>query len=257
MIAAESKVDDPNNRECGNKFADINTATDSVDATKAYYDRMAENYRENVQKWGYNMPEQSVEMFLKNCNMRIEDGKSHLRVLDLACGDGLVGIELKKKLDSWVEQLGIEFNLELFGADLSTGMLDLCKQLKRDQDIQLYNDLHQADLGDSEQFRELFSGTEADVTFCIGSNSYFEKKPEILQTWLLACKRHGYIIFTSKTVVWEFWEPYQEKLCEEKIWEKIAVSSDLNYLPGFKPDDNDRERFEKERVRIYVYQKLV
>ncbi len=78
-----------------------------VSNPEAYYRNFAKNYEESVVGWGYSIPAETVRATLRSYRP-----KTSADILDLGCGDGLVGVELKKQ--------GF-FNIK--GVDLSEEML--------------------------------------------------------------------------------------------------------------------------------------
>ena len=91
-----------------------------------YYDKLAEDYDELVQAWGYFMPEATTEALLKHADLA---PNSEASILDLGCGNGLCGVSLGKK--------GLK---NLVGLDISP------KSLKVAQSRGCYKSLQIADL---------------------------------------------------------------------------------------------------------------
>merc|ERR1719317_1323617 len=107
--------------ECGEEFAgDIN----KIEDPEEYYDKMAGNYEQVVRGWGYNMPE-VVSDKISEYTMA-QDSKT---VLDLGCGDGLVG-----------EALSCRGFTRITGLDIAGKMLKVASGRG------VYQELKQADL---------------------------------------------------------------------------------------------------------------
>ena len=194
------------------------------DQVGRYYDRMATDYnRVVVEKWGYTLPSavaDSVSNFVQ--------GKKGLRILDLGCGNGLVGAELRKK------NLNVA---KMVGMDISQGMLDGAKPSGD------YTALVKADLSKPLPVE----GTSFDLILCVGTSTYIE--PTVLTHWLdLLVPGTGLLCLTHKTAVMSKWENEQNRLvdCEKMCLEH--ESEPLPYLPGFS-----EERRLHERVKIYIF----
>ena len=202
-------------------FQDINSAS-SMDPEE-YYDQMANEYNEIVvKKWGYKMPEEVVRRLL------LAKVPCTSRVLDLGCGNGLVGVELYKN-----------GYMDICGVDISDKMIDLAQQTKT------YKNILKFDLSKNLPF----AADSYDALVCVGTTTYLD--PSVIHEWCRIVKFGGYIVFTHKTAVWKIWEPIQEQLAHDMKIEKLSVSEDLPYLPGFSEDARLHER-----ARIYIYKVL-
>ena len=196
------------------------------DQVGQYYDRMATDYnRMVVEKWGYKLPSavtDSVSKFVK--------GKQGLHILDLGCGNGLVGDELRKK------NLDIA---KLVGMDISQGMLDGAKPSGS------YTALIKADLCKPLPV----DATLFDVIFCVGTSTYIE--PTVLTHWLdLLVPGAGLLCLTLKTAVMSKWENEQNRLIDCGKMCLKHQSKPLPYLPGFSEESKLHER-----VKIYIFER--
>lgn len=203
----------------GNKHTNINKLA-MADA-EAYYDKMAEEYEATVRGWGYMMPELVASKAL-------ELAPGSLRVLDLGCGDGLVGVAFGASART----------LQMTGVDVSGKMLQTAAKRK------CYASLVKADLSK----RLPLPDASYDMIVCVGTTSYLE--PAVLADWLRIVRVGGLVGFTHKTVVWPTWEPAQERLLDEGAWSLVYMSDKLQYLPGY--DENARLN---ERAKIYFYRR--
>jgi len=190
-----------------------------------YYNNMADNYEETVRDWGYNMPQvvaNTLERFL------LDDGVDvpSVKVLDLGCGDGLVGVELYKRSIT-----------KITGADISANMLAKANQRG------VYSAILKRDLNEPLSLPE----DRWDVITCVGTTTYLN--PEILADWLKAVRVGGLIVFTTKKSFVEVWEKQSVELQESGKWEKVWISDPLPYLPNLRS-------FELEFAKIYVYRKI-
>ena len=190
-----------------------------------YYDKMANEYNNVVvEKWGYKMPQEVTKCLLTN------NISKDLNILDLGCGNGLVGEELYK--NGYVD---------ITGVDISDKMMDMARKTGS------YKNVLKSDLSKELPFDE----NSYSVLVCVGTTTYLD--PSVLHDWCKVIKKGGYLIFTHKTAVWKIWEPVQKILInDDKKIEQIFISEDLPYLPGF----SDEAKLH-ERARIYIYRVLV
>ena len=121
-----------------------------VDSIAHYYDKLAQDYDAAVRAWGYCLPETVVELLFKYADLR--DLETDVTLLDLGCGNGLVGEALCKRKP---------FN-GLVGFDISQ------KSLDEAQKRGCYRRLQQADL-----LKKLpLEKDSVDHLLCIGTTSY-------------------------------------------------------------------------------------
>ena len=193
------------------------------DQVGQYYDRMASDYnRVVVEKWGYKLPSAVADSVSK-----FVPGKKGLHILDLGCGNGLVGAELRKK------NLDIA---EMVGMDISQGMLDGAKPSGN------YSSLIKADLSKPLPVE----GTLFDLILCVGTSTYIE--PAVLTHWFdLLVPETGLLCLTHKSAVMSKWEKEQNRLISGGKMCLVDESEPLPYLPGFS-----EERRLNERVKIYI-----
>jgi len=206
--------------ESGDRFGGIIRMVKQPNS-KELYNKMAENYEEIVRGWGYNMPEVvagKIRELSKNPEV--------LKVLDLGCGDGLVG-----------ESLKVHGFTTIVGMDISAKMLEIAAA----KDI--YLALSEVDL-----MQKLPAATGAyDVMSCVGTTTYLD--PTVFEEWLRVVKPGGILVFTHKTGVLAKWEAEQDRREQLGQWKKVYRSNPLYYLPTLTGPD-------QERVHVYVYKKL-
>ena len=128
----------------------MNVQFAGVDSVAQYYDKLAQDYDEAVRAWGYCLPETVVELLFKHAKNDLKG--PDVTLLDLGCGNGLVGEALCKRHP---------FN-HIVGLDISQKSLDVAQ--KRG----CYLKLQQADL-----LKKLPVQKESfDFLLCIGTTSY-------------------------------------------------------------------------------------
>ena len=150
---------------------------------------------------------------------------SAVKILDLGCGDGLVGEALKVR----------GFN-NISGYDISDKMVQLALSKK------VYHVVRQADLN-----RPLaLPAASFDVITCVGVTTYLQ--PAVLQDWLRLLKTGGLAVFTVKSGVKDKWKASQDLLETRGDWRSVYISKPLYYLPGLRDP-------KEERVFVYVYRK--
>ena len=150
---------------------------------------------------------------------------SNAKILDLGCGDGLVGVALKVR----------GFN-NIYGYDISDKMVELALSKK------VYQVAKQADLNKP---LALAAGC-CDVITCVGVTTYLN--PTVISDWLRLLRTGGYCVFTVKSGVLEQWRATQDRLEERGDWKSVYISKPLYYLPGLMDP-------KLERVFVYVYRK--
>jgi predicted TPR repeat methyltransferase len=148
------------------------------------------------------------------------------KIIDLGCGDGLVGEALYSRGFS-----------DITGMDLSEKMIAIAAAKN------VYKSVQQVDLlkalpAESSSFC---------ILSCVGTSTYLN--PSVLGEWLRVVKDGGLVVFTHKTAVLGEWEEEQDRLEEEGRWKCKYKSDPLFYLPALVNPG-------LERVYVFVYQKL-
>jgi len=207
---------DPRN---GDRFS--KTIKNVVDP-KDYYEEMAGTYEEVVRAWGYNMPEVVAEKLLEHISF--PGGE---RVLDLGCGDGMVGSALAAR--------GVT---SLRGLDLSPHMLDRARARG------VYQHLEEADLLQTLPIQDCSFTTLT----CVGTSTYLD--PRVLRDWVRVVAPGGLLVFTHKSLVVGRWEEEQARMEGEGLWTLVNKSRPLYYLPSGPLDPS------QERVFVFLYRKV-
>ena len=71
-------------------FKSLVSGVGNLSKTSKYYDDWAENYDETLKLWNYQAPKKSIKFLKETLTIKPKN------ILDLACGTGLFGAELKK-----------------------------------------------------------------------------------------------------------------------------------------------------------------
>ncbi|TRY73970.1 hypothetical protein TCAL_02212 [Tigriopus californicus] len=194
-----------------------------------YYLEFVSDYEKVMRAWGYCMPEATVEFIMDHAHLGSD--VKNVQVLDLGCGDGLVGLNLKKK--------GF---LTLTGADFSENMLAKAKLRE------CYSELKQVNL-----LQDLpFQPNSFDLVVSVAVTTYL--KPEVLRLWLKVAKKGGQIVFSHKTSIWDQWEVEQDAMEKEGLWKKVwIIPEPMPYLPSLKEDGQTPS---PEMAKVYIYEKL-
>ena len=191
-----------------------------------YYDRMASDYnRVVVEKWGYTLPASvaaTVSGFVQD--------KGGLHILDIGCGNGLVGAEL------WKIGLNIE---SLVGMDISKRMLDEARYSGN------YTSLINADLSEPLSDEPGYF----NLILCVGASTYF--RPSALNHWLeLLAPGAGILCLTHKSEVTPMWEAKQKELVDDGKMHLKYKSEHLPYMPKFSENAS-----QNKWANIYVFER--
>jgi len=143
------------------------------------YNKWAISYDNYVDKKHYTGPNELIDILYKYIKSNSAfDETIKKNILDFGCGTGLVGAQLRKKM----------IITSLHGIDISTKMLDICKQKT------LYNNLYNIDLSkDTLQNNILYD-------YIISSGVFLEGHADISLILELTkyLKNNGIMIFTIR-----------------------------------------------------------
>jgi len=200
-----------------------------LNKTVEYYDQLATDYDTVVvEKWGYKMPKKVAAMCANELQVPLT-----AKLLDLGCGSGLVGVEMRK----------LGYTGTMTGVDMSKTSLDVSK--KRN----IYQRLQVGNLSESLVPSVVPREGMFDLAMCVGTTSYLS--PEVLAGWSKLIRPGGLIVLTHKTEVWKKWEPIQDGLVKDGILEHVMTSKELLYLPGFSSEGRNLN----ERAKIYCFRR--
>ena len=187
----------------------------STNTTQKLYDEWASKYDSDLSNEGYASPSITVDSIIKNLDRSSQtsqrlDGK--LGVLDAGCGTGQVGVLLQAAAKQGLQGLDVQID----GADLSPGMLDVARKSGA------YRDLKEVDLS-----KRLDIPTETyDVVACVGTLTKGHVGPGVLKEFVRIAKRGWGII--AVTVIDEIWESggYKAVVAEEEKYGRVEILRD-------------------------------
>ena len=191
--------------------------------TKKYYDEWSKDYDKVLNQWNYHAPKSSSKILKKFLN------KNPNEILDLACGTGLFGKELKK----------IYPKSSIDGSDISTKSLSHAKLKK------VYKRLFVSDFNKNFIFKKKY-----DLITCIGSLTYNNNPQKLLLKVNNITKKSGFFIFSHRVDLWQ--KQNFDKILSDlsNKWQNIFISRKLLYLPKNKDFNN------KIKIKIGLLKKI-
>ena len=191
-------------------------------ATEKYYDDWSTKYDITLKKWRYKTP-------LKATNVLLNLRKKFDTALDLACGTGMFGEEIKKQFK----------NITVDGCDISAESLNIAKQKKIYR--KLYKNSFEKKMNISNQY---------DLVSMIGSMTYCQKPKILFSLVNKYLKKKGTFIFSHRIDLWK--KQNFDKLIDEfkKFFLIEYRSRPLNYLPQNSDFSN------QVKIRIIVLKKI-
>ena len=191
--------------------------------TKKYYDEWSKDYDKVLNQWNYHAPKSSSKILKKFLN------KNPNEILDLACGTGLFGKELKK----------IYPKSSIDGSDISAKSLSHAKLKK------VYKRLFVSDFNKNFIFKKKY-----DLITCIGSLTYNNNPQKLLLKVSNITKKSGFFIFSHRVDLWQ--KQNFDKILSDlsNKWQNIFISRKLLYLPKNKDFNN------KIKIKIGLLKKI-
>ena len=203
-------------------FKSLVAGVGNLSKTSKYYDDWAENYDETLKLWNYQAPKKSIKFLKETLNIKPKN------ILDLACGTGLFGIELKK----------IYPKSNIYGSDISK------KSLKILSDKKIYIKLK------NKNFEELhYFNTKFDLISLIGSMTYCKNFKKLFANINKNIKKKGFVLFTHRVDLWKQQDFFNILQTYQKTFKITKISRPLNYLPLNKDFKN------KIKIKIVLLQK--
>ena len=203
-------------------FKSLVSGVGNLSKTSKYYDDWAENYDETLKLWNYQAPKKSIKFIKETLNIKPKN------ILDLACGTGLFGIELKK----------IYPKSNIYGSDISK------KSLKISSGKNIYIKLK------NKNFEELhYFNTKFDLISLIGSMTYCKNFKKLFANINKNIKKKGFVLFTHRVDLWKQQDFPSILKKHQKTLKIRKISRPLNYLPLNKDFKN------KIKIKIVLLQK--
>jgi len=154
------------------------------------YDNWALDYNKDVSERHYDGPEYIVEYLMELSNhqqISISSATPELKIIDVACGSGLVGAQLKAKGFTHID-----------GVDLSQGMIVEAHKTGAYQSL-----IGWCDLKNPLPF---FLHSQYDLTVCCGVFALDFVEPLSLQWLVQVTKPQGIIIMSTKTTYFDTYD---------------------------------------------------
>ena len=205
-----------------NNFKSLVSGVGSINKTRKYYDDWSEKYDATLKLWNYQAPKKSIKFLQETININPQ------KILDLACGTGLFGTELKK----------IYPKSQIFGSDISNKSLKITSRKK------IYTKLQNKNFEQLHYYRIKF-----DIISLIGSMTYCKNFDKLFANIDNNIKEKGFVIFTHRNDLWKQQDFLRILKKHQKTLKIIKISRPLNYLPL----NNDFKN--KIKIKIVLLQK--
>ena len=205
-----------------NNFKSLVSGVGNINKTRKYYDDWSENYDATLKLWNYQAPKKSIKFLQETINIKPQ------KILDLACGTGLFGTELKK----------IYPKSQIYGSDISNKSLKITsgKKIYKKLQIKNFEQLHHYKL-------------KFDLISLIGSMTYCKNFDKLFANINKNIKEKGFVIFSHRTDLWKQQDFLRILKKHQKTLKIIKISRPLNYLPL----NNDFKN--KIKIKIVLLQK--
>ena len=205
-----------------NNFKSLVSGVGNINKTRKYYDDWSENYDATLKLWNYQAPKKSIKFLQETINIKPQ------KILDLACGTGLFGTELKK----------IYPKSQIYGSDISNKSLKITsgKKIYKKLQIKNFEQLHHYKL-------------KFDLISLIGSMTYCKNFDKLFANINKNIKKKGFILFTHRVDLWKQQDFFNILKTYQKTFKITKISRPLNYLPLNKDFKN------KIKIKIVLLQK--
>jgi len=187
-------------------FSDLKHGIGDYKIVRNYYDDWSKDYDKVLKKWNYTAPYKVAKIF----NNKIKPFPK--KILDLACGTGLVAEELNK-----FRKVNID------GADLSE------KSLKTAYNKKIYNKLFKFNF----QKKITSIKNKYQAILCVGSITYCDDFSFLLNELTNITSNDAYFIFTHRNDLWKK-QNFLKIINHSKDWNIFYIGKSIKYLPGNK-----------------------
>ena len=203
-------------------FKSLVSGVGNLNKTKKYYDDWSEKYDATLKLWNYQAPKKSIKFLKETTNFKPKN------ILDLACGTGLFGAELKK----------VYPKSHIYGSDISKKSLKILSEKKIYTKLQIKN------------FEQLHHyKTKFDLISLIGSMTYCKNFDKLFTNINKNIKEKGFVVFTHRIDLWERQDFLSILKKHQKKFKITKISRPVNYLPL----NNDFKN--KIKIKIILLQK--
>jgi predicted TPR repeat methyltransferase len=170
------------------------------------YDEWAKGYDDDLASWSYQAPAVVAETVVS----RHLEARS---VLDVGCGTGLVGRELRAR----------GFAGQILGLDISQASLEIA------QESGAYDSVERADL----QERLPFEDDSVDAVVCVGVMTYLPDVEAVWREFARVARPGGLVVATQREDLWQTRECQAviDRLQNEGVWTPLDITGPAPYLP--------------------------
>ena len=203
-------------------FKSLVSGVGNLNKTRKYYDDWSAKYDETLKLWNYQAPKKSIKFLKEITNMNPKN------ILDLACGTGLFGAELKK----------VYPKSHIYGSDISKKSLKISSRKKIYKKLQIKNfeQLHHY------KIKFYLIALIGSMTYCKNFDKFFANINKNI-------KEKGFVIFTHRIDLWEKQDFLSILKKHQKSLKINKISRPLYYLPL----NNDFKN--KIKIKIVLLQK--
>jgi predicted TPR repeat methyltransferase len=170
------------------------------------YDAWAEGYDDDLASWSYQAPAVVADIVMS----RHPDAES---VLDVGCGTGLVGRELRAR----------GFAGRILGLDISQASLAIA------QECGAYDSVERADL----QKPLPFDDDSVDALVCVGVMTYLPEVEAVWREFARVPRPGGLVAATQREDLWDTrsCQAVIDRLRDEGLWTPLEITGPVPYLP--------------------------
>ena len=194
----------------------------NVKLTKKYYNDWSINYDKTLERWNYQAPKKCI-MILKQ-KLKVQPKN----ILDLACGTGLFGQELKN----------LYKNSQIYGSDISEKSLSIAKKKK------IYKGLATNNFEIKKYYKIKF-----DLVSMVGSMTYCKNFDNLFSNIKFYLNKKGHFIFSHRTDLWS-----KQKF--DVILDNFSKSFTIKFISRpvyYLPLNNDFK--DKIKIKLVLLQK--
>ena len=185
-------------------FKSLVSGVGNLNKTSKYYDDWSEKYDETLKLWNYQAPKKSIKFLKETTNFKPNN------ILDLACGTGLFGAELKK----------VYPKSHIYGSDISK------KSVKISSGKKIYKKLQIKNFEQLNHYKIKF-----DLISLIGSMTYCKNFDKLFANINKNIKNNGLVLFTHRIDLWQQQDFLSILKKHQKTLKINKISRPVNYLP--------------------------